>query len=168
MPLEIVSEGVSMPSTKPDGLAIAEDSLLAEQERLTKELKAIQTLISNVRAVRISGAGEKPYPPVREHEYQGMRAVDALESYLRGRRGMKIPLSRIAQDLVKGGVNPGEPRGKKNDPTLLVDHTLRISLPNKRRLFSWEPDESLKGIDSDKITIWLATTADQPKRRKRP
>jgi hypothetical protein len=38
-----------------------------------------------------------------------MRAMDALEAYLRVRRGFKIPLPIAAADLVEGGCDLTQP-----------------------------------------------------------
>ena len=123
-------------------------------------------MIDNIESLR-KESGDRGVPPVRPQEYAGMRAVDALESYFKGRRGLKISLARAVEDLIAGGVDPGKPRGRKTDPAGLVAHTIKITLPNRRETFNWTPDGLLKGVRSEEITIWLAESADQPKRRKR-
>jgi len=96
-----------------------------------------------------------------------MRSFDALELYLRNRRSSEIPLSQAVADLVAGGVDPGQPRGRQTDPAALISHTLKIALPNRRRTFDWEPHGLLKGIKDEEITVWLADSAYVLKRRKR-
>jgi hypothetical protein len=77
---------------------------------------------------------------------------------------------------VEGGVDPGAPRGKKTDADALVRHTLKITLPNRRKIFGYSPDGINpktgahvipKGTKDEDILVWLADSADEPRRRKR-
>ena len=105
-----------------------------------------------------------------------MSAIKALEQYFRARRGLRIPLSKAVADVLRGGADPGKPRGKQTDPFSLVAHVIKISLPNKTKIFDWEPKVSTKkgkvGAPSrstpvDKITVWLAEGADLVEPRMR-
>lgn len=115
-----------------DAMDEAEGKVLATIERLERQLAQAKIILANMRTFREQLADEVPgVPHVRPGQYQGMRPVDALESYLRIRKGNQVPLPKIVADLVVGGVNPGAPRGRKNDPAGLIEHTLKISLPPK-------------------------------------
>lgn len=158
------------------GISLAKEHLLTERRELQERLKAIDEILANIEAVERRSAHNLDLPVVRSDEFRGKRAVDALDAYLRARRGFKIPLSRAVADIVAGGVDPGQPRGNKSDPAALVSHTLKIALPNRRTTFSYEPDGVSKktgahvipkGSKDEDIIVWLADTADQPKRRKR-
>ena len=89
-----------------------------------------------------------------------MKATFALQKYLQARKGMRISLSRAAKDLIAGGLDPGQPRGRKTDPVGLVEQKLRIGLPYLSRIFTWEPmgqtKEGLPGVPKRvDATVWL-------------
>lgn len=166
--------GVPMPLSRPDNLAIVEESARAELDNLKKQTEAVEQILRNVVAARSKMTGERQIPPVRPDEYKGQRAVSALESYLRARRGMKIPLRKAAADLIAGGADPGQPRGRSSDLIQRLMHNLKIALPNRSETFTWEPvvatKKNLPGVPKGKdieILVWLSETADIPRRRKR-
>jgi hypothetical protein len=136
---------------------------IESRERLRAELKRVEQII----ALSTPPLNRLEFPHVTPGEYVGQRVVTALESYLRARRGLRIPLTRIVQDLMTGGVDPGSPRGRNNDPARLIAQTVKIALPNKRKTFQWEPDGLLKKVPEEKIVLWLAPTADELRRRSR-
>jgi hypothetical protein len=158
-------------------ISLAKEHLLKGLRDAEEQVRIHKELIATFEAVeRRSKPGLDHLPPVRSDEYKGMRAMDALEAYLRVRRGFKIPLPIAAADLVEGGCDPGAPRGKKSDPIALVSHTLKIGVPNRPKLLEYAPDAIApktgahvipKGTRDEDITVWLAASADEPKRRKR-
>jgi hypothetical protein len=178
MSTEVFSVPISNPASGASPINLAKEKLLKGLADLDRQRKSIMDVLSYMEAMeRRTGYNLEDAPPIRKDEFRGARAVQALESYLRTRRGFRIPLSRIVKDLVEGGVDPGQPRGKKNDPAGLVAHTLKIAVPNRRDVFGYEPsavNEKTgahvipKGIRDEDILVWLADTADQPRRRKRP
>lgn len=150
-----------------DALDESEKRIMRDVESLEAQAKRLRQIVDNIRAAkRMRGLGAE-IPGVKRDEYKGMRATDALEVYLRSRRDMRISLAQAVADLITGGVDPGQPRGRQNDPTALLAHTLKIALQNRAATFQWEPAGLLKGIPDDKIMLSLAETADQPRRRKR-
>lgn len=156
---------------------LAEEKLLEGKRQLEKELAYIDEVLNDLRKRRKNkNSGLDSLPDVREGEFMGKRPVDALEWYLKARRGVRLPLSKVVADLVIGGAHPGNPRGSQTDPAALIAHTLKIGIPNRKRLFDFTPKAtSKKGLpviprktpDSE-IIVWLAETADQPTSRKRP
>jgi hypothetical protein len=177
------TEVISVPSLNHAARAAnffnhVKEEILTELAEIERGRQDLMELLANIEAKeRRKGYNLDNAPPVRKDEFRGVRAVQALESYLRIRRGFRVPLSRIVKDLVEGGVDPGQPRGSKNDPAGLVAHTLKIAVPNRRDVFGYEPaavNEKTgahvipKGIRDEDILVWLADTADQPRRRKRP
>jgi hypothetical protein len=178
MSTEVMPVFESATAIRVRSVNLAKEELLKGKRELEQELKTLNEHLVNMEAVeRRSGHGQSldALPVVKKDEFRGMRAVDALENYLRARRGFKIPLPRIVADLVEGGVDPGHARGKKSDPAALVSHTLKIGIPN-RKAFGYHPDSISektgahvipKGVKDEEITVWLGDAADQPKRRKR-
>lgn len=174
-----MSEVISVPSIYPvvQSVNLAKEELLKGKRELQRQLQTIEELLSNMEAVeRRSGYNLDHLPQVRKDEFKGKRTMDALDAYLRARRGFKIPFPRIVADLLEGGVDGGRPRGKKSDPAALVSHTLKIGIPNRRATFGYSPEAVSeksgahiipKGTRDEEITVWLADTADQPKRRQR-
>ena len=169
-----------MPTTIPeiDPFDSAEERFMREEEKLLRRLKECREMLARIREgkKRLNNTGGSDLPPIKPGEYASMRPVDALAVYLRTRRGSRIPLSHAVKDLIVGGVYPGQPRGKKNDPAALVTHSLKIALPNRRDTFGWEPEETnSKGhvviprkVSDDHIRVWLEETAVEiPRRRKR-
>ena len=152
-----------------DNLALAEESIIRELDILNSKKRSLERILADIRSN--SAANCFTVLPVQPDEYKGMKVTRALENYLRARRGMRIPLSRAAHDLVAGGVPHGKPRGRKSDSVGLVEQSLKIGLPYLTRIFSWEPMVQTtkglpgvpKGVDS---SVWLAQTADEPVQRK--
>ena len=160
------------------------DALLESIERIERDrdshlaqVEALNNILAQMRqAVQLRSNRTLVLPSIKPNEYQGMRAIDALETYLRQRPGVKIPLSRAVEDLIRGGVYPGKARGRQTDPAALIAHTIKISFPNKLHLLEWDPkiEGKKKGtflvprhVPPDNITIWLADGAAIPKRRNR-
>lgn len=132
------------------------------------EVHRVDEIIAHLRSQ--AEVGETPvfFCP-KPDEFKGLRAVEALRNYLARNGQQRVPFPRAVSDLVAGGTHPGKPRGRQADPARLIAHTLKIALPNKRNIFGWEPDDgTLKGIDENKIVVWLAVTASEPKDRNRP
>jgi hypothetical protein len=161
---------------------LAKEELLKGKRDLEQQLKTIEEILANMEAVeKRSGYGQSldALPVVKPDDFRGKRAGEAVEPYLRARRGFKIPLPRIVADLVEGGADKGENRGKVTDPAKLISHTLKLSLGNWSRFCDFHPKEhykTAKGVDrvrvkkgtkDEDITVWLADAADQPKRRNR-
>jgi hypothetical protein len=162
-------------------IGLAKEELLKGLREAERAVQTFKEHIAAIEAVERRSVGNLEHlPPIRENEFKGNRAVKALDSYLRGRRGLRIPLSRVVADLVEGAADPGAPRGNKKDPAELIDHTLKLSLGNLPRLLDYEPKmhyKTTRGRDrtkvrpdtpSEDILVWLADTADEPKRRQRP
>lgn len=175
----MASEVVSVSNSHPfRSINLAKEELLKGLREAEQQAKTIKEILANMEAAeKRSGQNLEMLPPVRKDEYRGMRAADALEIYLRSRRGYKIPLTRAVADLVDGGTNPGQPRGKKTDPIALVLHTLKIAVPNRRNVFRYTPEGTAektgafiipKGVRDEEIIIWLSEEADEPQKRKRP
>lgn len=164
-------------SVKTPFVDLAEEKLLEGKRQLEKELAYIEEVLTDIRRRKQKkSSGIDALPDVKEGEFMGKRPVDALEWYLKARRGIRIPLSKAVADLLIGGAHPGNPRGRQSDPAALIAHTLKIGIPNRRKLFDFTPKgTSSKGRaviprrtpDGD-ILVWLAETADDPIRRKRP
>lgn len=152
--------------TKTSALDDAEERILRDIESLKTQQAALEQIIDNIRAAKALRGMGPAIARVKPDEYKGMRAVDALAVYLLSRKGTKIPLARIVEDLVVGGVDPGQPRGRKSDPAALIAHTLKISLPNRRHEFKWSPDGLLKGVPDSQILVWLAEEEGAKKSRK--
>lgn len=179
MPTELMSTSVLSSIPKPDNIAHARTIIQANIADLENQIallrNALEFLNRGSGGVPETSADGRKIPPVKSREYQGMSAKDALEVYLKARRHLKVPLSRIVRDLLAGGADPGRPRGRITDPESLVSQTLKISLPNKAKLFEWTPQGLSKkgktivkkGANDDDIFVWLADEADVPKRRKR-
>jgi hypothetical protein len=110
-------------------------------------------------------------PHVKPHEYDGLRAIDALENYLRSRPGIKLPLAQAVEHVLKGGAAWGSPRGRSSDPVRRAIHNIKIALPNRTKTFSWEPTTiTAKGWKAAPkgnvpITIWLAESATAPSKK---
>ena len=179
MPTELMSTRVLSSIPKPDNIAHARTIIQANIADLENQIallrNALEFLNRGSGGVPETSADGRKIPPVKSRDYQGNRAVDALENYLKARRDLRIPLSKAVRDLLAGGVDPGKPRGRINDPEALVSRTIKISLPNKSTIFEWTPQGLSKkgktivkkGANDDDIFVWLADEADVPKRRKR-
>lgn len=172
------TEVISVPSIYPavQSVNLAKEELLKGKRELLRQLETIEELLSNMEAVeRRADYSLDKLVPVRKDEFKGKRAMEALDAYMRARKGHKIPFRRIIADLIEGGADPGSPRGSKTDPAVLIAHTLKIGIPNRPSVFEFSPvGQSKKGAPiipkgtrDEEITVWLADTADQPKRRRR-
>jgi hypothetical protein len=163
-----------------NSISLAKEHLLKGLRDAEQEVRRYKKLLATFEAdERQSWPDLDDLPPVRSEEYKGKRAMDALESYLRVRRGFKIPLALAAADLVEGGCDPGAPRGKKVDPAALVAHTLKIGVPNRLDVFDFEPKLLRKTktgrerfiippkTPDENIKFLLSASADRAKRRKR-
>jgi len=144
---------------------------LRERARLDRVIAALQST-SNEAGL---SANTMEIRSVESGDYDGLPAMQALEIYFKERRGLKIPLSRAVADLVKGGADHGEARRGNGDPAKLISHTIRIGLGNKTAIFDWEPKGVSakgkpivsKGTPNDHVMVWLAPTANDPRRRNR-
>lgn len=177
MPSEIMRGGVSVPTPEPDHLAIAEESLLAKEDSLKRQLAHIQGVIANLRSERGVSSGEPPevtvHAPVKKDEYRGYRAAEAMESYLRSRPG-KIPLSTIVKDMVFGGAEPGARRSGETDIAKLTSWNLRIAIGAVNSRFDFHPkklDKKTgkmkipKKVPNEQVMVWLSEAAAVPKKR---
>lgn len=103
------------------------DQLLAEARAQAEELnRAIQ---------RLKGAKGNPsplleFPEVRPGQWRGMDIKSALVAYLNERPG-GVLTTRVAADLVRGGVEFGK---KRSDPRRYV----RITIGNNRKVFAYD------------------------------
>lgn len=174
MPTESASSGVFVNVPKPDNAALARANLVATQSSLQRQLDAVTRAIENLDdAMNQSGGQTIGAPPPRPHEYDGLRAIDALENYLRSRPGIKLPLAQAVEHVLKGGALWGSPRGRSSDPVRRAIHNIKIALPNRTKTFSWEPTTiTAKGWKAAPkgdvpIMIWLAESATTPMKRKR-
>lgn len=166
MPNDLRISSRSKVSSNP--MATINATLRAERAKVATHLAGLDELLALADAITQQGLATSNLPPVTPGEFRGMRISNALEPYIRLRRGHRIPFKRIVDDLLEGEVNPGAPRGRKTDPRTLIAQTLKITLPNRTNLVDWEPKGSLMGIDEDLITVWLASTADEPEAPARP
>ena len=116
-------------------------SLEALKRKLENQLKDVNQIIANIVKVQsgVDGSSLPDLPAVIPGQYVGQRAVDALENYLRGRKGLRIPLDRAVQDLIAGGADTGQPGGRSADPAERMTHNLKIAIPNRTETFGWEP-----------------------------
>jgi hypothetical protein len=148
-------------------IATAKALFLAQKERLLADLREIDRHLAELEHSE-ANADQPLIPSAKPGDFTGQRAVDALGAYLRARREHgKIPFKQAVEDLIAGGAYPGMPRGKQNEPRRLIAHTLKIALPNKKRIFGYQPDGLLKGVKEEEIFVWLAREADEFKPRKR-
>jgi hypothetical protein len=93
MSTEVMSVSEPAPATRVRSVNLAKEELLKGKRDLEQQLKTIDEILANMEAVeKRSGYSLEALPVVKKDEFRGMRAVDALENYLRARRGFKIPL----------------------------------------------------------------------------
>lgn len=124
--------------------------------------KTCQNLIFTLQVQSGVDGNVPDLPAVIPGQYIRQRAVDALENYLRSRKGLRIPLDRAVQDLIAGGANAGEPGGRNSDPAKRMRHNLKIAVPNRTETFGWEPvvktRKGLPGMPKGNVsvTVWLA------------
>ncbi len=123
-------------------------------------------IISNTRSAKAGLDGETPeLPPVIPGQYQGLRPIDALENYLRARRGVRIRLARAVEDLLAGGADSGPKKARSPIAAKRMMQDLKIAIPNKAKVFAWEPMAKTRtgrpGTPRGdvSITIWLAARA---------
>lgn len=201
MPSDLPGSRVSMPSPparRPFDVTL--QSAMQERTELLDQVRELDEIIERIkswdRRVRSAtddqGANEYPLPaipatqpsprkklpaseylPVRKNEFQGLRAVEALENYLRARPGIRISLKQAVEQILQGGAAWGEPRGRSADPARRAIHNLKIAFSNRSKTFAWEPKTLTRkgwpGVpkgDVD-IVVWLAESAQTPKKRKR-
>lgn len=127
---------------------------------------------SKTRSVKTGTEAHTPHSPsVIPGQYAGQRAIDALENYLRARKGLRVPLDRCVQDLIAGGAGTDKTAGRSSDPARRMTHNLKIAVPNRPETFCWEPVvASRKGLPAMprrpgrkgpdvSVTVWLTTGA---------
>jgi hypothetical protein len=142
---------------------------------LDKHIDALKRDIAKRDGTESMEEEDSKIPHVKQREYEGMRGIDALERYLKDRRGMRIRLSKAVKDLIEGGADPGQPRRGITDPEELVAHALKIGLSGNARVFDWSPQGLSKekrtivkkGVPDDQVFVWLAEEGDITKRRVR-
>ena len=157
----------------------AEAELDATVRSLENQLQQARQILARIRSAK-TGTPENETQVVISGQYAGQRAIDALENYLRARKGQRIPLDRCVQDLIAGGANTGEPRGRSSDPVRRMTHNLKIAIPNRSETFGWEPMAySRKGLPAIprrgpgrkgkdvSVTVWLSEETEVGKRKKR-
>lgn len=127
----------------------SEDDSLDDVRRFVKEKRArlvrqIEKLDNFLDSMDTDGPR-----PVIAGQFKGMRVGPALEAYIKARPGHRIPYERAAEDLYIGGAAIGD-RGNGASGRL---HTLKITLPNKRKIVNFNEEERV---------LWLADTAGDP------
>jgi hypothetical protein len=148
------------------------DPLREERELLLRNLafyrmqvqrleKSLQELNSSQEGKGTSGNAQDALQPVVKDEYKGMILRNAIETYLRARRGHRISFERVVSDLLLAGVDPGLPRLGQSDPVRLLSHNLKILMALRRNLIAWEPQGKPGKIHPKDLTIWLAPSADE-------
>lgn len=154
-----------------DRLARAEAEWGATVQDLEQQLQSARAILATIRREKAGINGNsQDQTPVIPGQYAGQRAIDALENYLRARKGMRIPLDRCVQDLIIGGADTGQPRGRSADPFRRMRHNLKIAIGNLTDLFAWEPvADTDTGVPRGdvKITIWLKDEPVSPKTKKK-
>ncbi len=108
-----------------DDVETIRTSLLALAADLERRLAAARRALAELEEMT-PPRDASSVPPVKPRDYQAMRPIDALEGYLKARRGVRIQFSKAEHDLVEGGVDPGQARWKNKDPEALVAQTLKI------------------------------------------
>ncbi len=151
----------SGPSPEPDGLSQMRAAAIRYRDNLLKQVATYDGIIKNLDAAMAEQGdrGLRDLPSVTPREVAGMRTSKALEAYLKRRAGFKIPITRVVQDLLAGGLDPGKPHSKKDpSPEKNLDHKLKIVMRQNTKLVQWD----------ENWTMWLAPTATEaPKPRKK-
>lgn len=142
------------PSSGPVNEAIS--LLVRQRDSFLAQAKQIDEIIANLKNIRsVPRAVENSsIPDVVPDQYKGMKLSPAFEAYMKARRGFKIPLAKVIEDLKASGVELVTP-GSKNSPK----QNLKITIHFRPKMFTFDEKTEL---------VWLADTADlPPKKRKR-
>lgn len=155
----------------PDRISETIALLEKEHAELTTRAADIKVFLDQLRGMRTGGGGTVSatslLPPVIKDEFKGDSLRQAFETYLRGRRGHKIPFNKVLDDLLLAGVTPGKIRRGQSDPRKLLEHKLKILCSNSPRFLGREPSGKLHKIDARDILVWFADAADQPPKKPR-
>lgn len=141
-----MSSETELPSRDP--LAEAEAACMRERAYLITRLQQLDDILAKMRALRSvpRAVEDGEIPPVAPYQFNGMKISPALDAYLKARRGFKIPIKRVVEDLQMAGADLG---GRPQ-------HNLKITM-------RWRPD--LLEFDPKTWTMWLAETADIPSKK---
>lgn len=137
-------------------IADAEASLVRERDALLARAKQLTDIIAKMREINSvpRDVENGDIPSVIVDQYKGMKLSPAFEAYMKARRGFKIPLAKVIEDLKASGVELVTP-GSKNSPK----QNLKITIHFRPKMFTFDEKTEL---------VWLADTADlPPKKRKR-
>jgi hypothetical protein len=146
-----------------DPLASAEAALIQARLSLLARAHELEKAITILRSIRTEPRyvqGE-PIPLARPDQYLGYDLSSAFERYMKDRRGFKIPLERVAEDLRIAGVEMTTP-GSKNKPV----QNLKITIRNRPSVFAFQEDTKEPVKKKRKWTVWLAPTADLPPKKR--
>jgi hypothetical protein len=158
---------------RPDYVSEAKKPLQLHLAKLRQEVAAVEEILGRFDAMNGAPSSEiKLLPPVMPGEYKGQSRKDALEYYMRQRRGNRVPLSKIVADLLAGGCNAGEARKVGESPEATLAHNIKIGLSQPgARLYGRSPAGKLTRVDSRDILVWLDETAAEvppaPRRRRK-
>lgn len=156
----------SQPSSAPTVVEL----MRQEMEKHRRQADNIQKIIERWQADALEAvvSDDTIHPVVSDEEIKGLEPGEALEVYMRNRKGVKIPFLQIVAEFMAAGVNPGKPRaGKGGQPRNLMIRNLKIAVSNRTDLYDHYPSGSLKGVPNEKIVVQLALGADQVKQKKR-
>jgi len=132
-----------------DEVSEAVTLLLEAKRKLATQMQTIDSALANFRP-NGSSHHSLQIDPVTPGQYKGMRMTNALESYLKARPGVKIPIDKVVEDLRIGGAEMGQFKRHRQN--------LKILMKNRTSLVQWD----------ENWTMQLAPTAnDPPKPRKK-
>ncbi len=140
------------------GLRQRQVEYLQQASELQKKATELEEVIRRLRGLSDGGSAELDIRHVIIGEFKGHKISLALTLYLRERRGQRIPIDRVVDDLLLAGVDPGKQRSNQT-PAQTMRHNLKITVANTPKKVQYDPELSV---------IWAADTIDeQPKRRVR-
>ena len=126
------------------------EELMGEVRDLMGEVRKIDETIANFGSNgNAPAAPPVEIPPVIPGQYKGMRMSVALESYLKARPGMTIPIDKVVDDLRVAGAEMGLMKRHRQN--------LRITMQARKQLVEWDSDER-----GNAIALRLAPTANEP------
>jgi hypothetical protein len=119
---------------------------------LQKKATELEEVIKRLRGLSEGSGTEPDTRYVILGEYKGHKISLALTLYLRARRGQRIPIDRIVDDLFLAGVDPGKSRGNQT-PAQALRQNLKITASSNPKRVQWDPKASV---------MWAADTIDEP------